>query len=175
MSAAQTRFFTLYSSPLGPLLLLSDGEALTGLYMNERIDPPAGEQNDHAAPFTQVRQQLDEYFAGTRTRFDLPLNLQGTVFQQRVWGQLQEIPYGITWSYGELAKRLGDAKASRAVGLANGRNPVSIIVPCHRVIGANGSLTGYGGGLSNKQTLLDFERINLAQGPVPLAEAVLPI
>ncbi len=102
--------------------------------------------------------QLDEYFAGERTEFDVTLRLEGTEFQRRVWAGLLEIPYGETISYGELATRIGQPTASRAVGLANGRNPVGIIVPCHRVIGSTGALTGYGGGLDRKRALLDLER-----------------
>jgi methylated-DNA-[protein]-cysteine S-methyltransferase len=110
--------------------------------------------------FSEVENQLTEYFDGTRTTFELPLTMLGTPFQQRVWTALQEIPYGETISYGELAEQLGNPKASRAVGLANGKNPVSIIVPCHRVVGSNGDLTGYGGGIERKRHLLDFERVH---------------
>jgi methylated-DNA-[protein]-cysteine S-methyltransferase len=105
-------------------------------------------------------RQLTEYFAGTRREFDLPLRLQGTTFQTRVWRELSEIPYGQTWSYGQLAHRIEKPSASRAVGLANGRNPISILVPCHRVIGADGSLTGYGGGLERKRWLLAHEGLH---------------
>ncbi len=109
-------------------------------------------------PFVAVREQLDEYFAGERTAFDVPLQMDGSGFQLRVWRELREIPYGTTTSYGEIARRLGkSAAAARAVGLANGQNPISVIVPCHRVIGADGSLTGYGGGLERKRYLLDLE------------------
>jgi methylated-DNA-[protein]-cysteine S-methyltransferase len=110
------------------------------------------------APFASVRAQLAEYFAGTRQQFDLPLKLGGTPFQQQVWQELLRIPFGETISYAELAKRIGKPTGARAVGHANGRNPVSIIVPCHRVIGANGTLTGYGGGMDKKKWLLDWER-----------------
>jgi methylated-DNA-[protein]-cysteine S-methyltransferase len=113
-----------------------------------------------AAPLAAAIRQLSEYFAGSRRVFDLPLRMQGTLFQQRVWRQLAEIPYGTTWSYGELAKRIDNPSASRAVGLANGRNPISILVPCHRVIGADGSLTGYGGGLDRKRWLLAHEGLH---------------
>jgi len=109
------------------------------------------------ATFDGVRRQLDEYFAGQRTRFEIALDLAGTPFQRAVWQALCAIPYGITISYGALAQRVGNAKAVRAVGLANGRNPVAIVVPCHRVIGASGALTGYGGGLDNKHRLLALE------------------
>jgi methylated-DNA-[protein]-cysteine S-methyltransferase len=111
-----------------------------------------------AALFGAAVDQLREYFTGQRTKFDLPMALHGTTFQRRVWAALQDIPYGGTVSYGQLADRIGQPTASRAVGLANGRNPISIVVPCHRVVGATGSLTGYGGGIERKQHLLDFER-----------------
>ncbi|MDR3671218.1 MAG: methylated-DNA--[protein]-cysteine S-methyltransferase [Holophaga sp.] len=118
-------------------------------------------------PLAPVRRQLEEYFRGERRAFDLPLALRGTPFQLRVWAELQRIPYGATISYGELARRLGDPNLTRAVGAANGANPVSIIVPCHRVIGADGSLTGYGGGLENKRALLALEKGLRGFGPVP--------
>ncbi len=117
---------------------------------------PAWKKSD--GPFATVRKQLKEYFAGTRQEFDLPWKMAGTPFQQRVWEELVKIPFGETISYGELASRVGNVAASRAVGLANGRNPISIIVPCHRVIGASGKLTGYGGGIQNKEWLLRWER-----------------
>jgi methylated-DNA-[protein]-cysteine S-methyltransferase len=153
------------------MLLTSDGVSLTGLYMVEHKYGPeiAGSWTwrDDATPFDEVKRQLSEYFSGRRTTFDLPLAPQGTQFQGRVWEELQKIPYGTTISYGELARRIGNANASRAVGLANGRNPISIIVPCHRVIGANGKLTGYGGGLPRKEALLAFEAAVMANGPQP--------
>ena len=154
--------YTTISSPIDDLLLTGDGERLTRLYMRPvdgsdwRIGP--GWRRD-AAPFADVESQLDAYFAGEREDFDLPLALHGTDFQMRVWEQLTRIPYGETISYSQLALRLGDPKLVRAVGLANGRNPVSIIVPCHRVIGADGSLVGYGGGLERKQWLLEHEAV----------------
>ncbi|MCW3098523.1 MAG: methylated-DNA/protein-cysteine methyltransferase [Chthonomonadaceae bacterium] len=153
--------YTYYDSPVQPLLLTSDGAALTGLYMVEhRHGPEVGadwiEQPD-ALPFAETKRQLAAYFAGQLTEFDLPLAPGGTEFQQKVWQELRRIPYGTTLSYGELARRIGNPNASRAVGLANGRNPISIIVPCHRVIGASGKLVGYGGGLSRKETLLTLE------------------
>jgi methylated-DNA-[protein]-cysteine S-methyltransferase len=149
-------------SPLGPLTLLASGGALTGLYLDGRAPSPAEaapEASDQDAPvLAEAERQLDEYFAGRRRSFDLPLALDGTAFQQRVWKALLGIGYGETVTYGQLADQLGQPTAARAVGLANGRNPVSIIVPCHRVIGSNGKLTGYGGGIPNKQRLLDLER-----------------
>ena len=152
--------FTTIESPIGRLLLTCDGTALTGLYMepSRKAQCTDGWAEDVAVPpLSAAVRQLTEYFAGTRREFDLPLRLQGTPFQQRVWRELTEIPYGETWSYGELAKRIDKPSASRAVGLANGRNPISILVPCHRVIGADGSLTGYGGGLDRKRWLLAHE------------------
>lgn len=154
-------FYTYYDSPVQPLLLTSDGTALTGLYMVEhRHGPEVGAdwaERPDAEPFEETKRQIAAYFAGQLTEFNLPLAPQGTEFQRRVWQELQHIPYGATLSYGELARRLGSPNASRAVGLANGRNPISIIVPCHRVIGANGKLVGYGGGLSRKESLLSLE------------------
>lgn len=156
-----TIFHTTYSSPVGPLLLLSDGRALTGLHTdNDKHRPaPAADwvRDDAAAPFAQVRAQLDAYFDGRLTGFELPLAPQGTAFQVQVWMRLCEIPFGETISYAELARRVGNPKASRAVGMANSRNPISIIVPCHRVIGADNSLTGYAGGLARKRALLEHE------------------
>lgn len=138
-------------TPMGPLLLTGDGGALTGLHFG------AGEE-DRPGDLAEAAAQLEAYFAGRLTVFDLPLRLGGTPFQQRVWDQLQHIPYGETWTYRQLAAAIGDPRATRAVGMANNRNPVSIIVPCHRVIGAGGSLTGYGGGLERKSWLLGHER-----------------
>jgi len=160
--------WTTMASPIGTLLLMGTREHLTGLYM-ERHDPApsaavqSGVRDDR--PFSQVKRQLEEYFAGTRTSFDLPIQPEGTEFQRRVWNALLEIPYGTTISYLELARRIGDEKAARAVGLANGLNPISIIVPCHRVIGADGSLTGYGGGIERKRWLLQHEAKHT---PLPL-------
>jgi O-6-methylguanine DNA methyltransferase len=157
-----TTVHTIVDSPCGPLTLVAREGALAGLYMTGQRHRPAqetfGPHDDDLSAFDEAARQLDAYFAGDRTRFDLDLALAGTPFQQRVWEALREIPYGETVSYGELAVSLGRPNASRAVGLANGRNPVGIIVPCHRVIGANGSMTGYGGGLDRKRWLLGFER-----------------
>lgn len=149
---------TIVESPIGDLLLTGDGEALTGLWMQEGPGGPrsaAGPRDD--AAFAAAREQLVEYFAGERTAFDLPLRPGGTEFQLRVWRALREIPYGETETYGQLATRIGHEGAARAVGLANGRNPIAVIVPCHRVIGADGTLTGFGGGLQRKRLLLDLE------------------
>jgi methylated-DNA-[protein]-cysteine S-methyltransferase len=153
-------YWTVVDSPIDPLLLVGDGTGLHELQM-EPHSPPAGAVRDDEA-LAPVARQLAEYFAGTRTAFDVPLTPHGTAFQQRVWMALRDIPYGRTTSYGELAAELGQPTASRAVGLANGRNPLAVIVPCHRVIGANGSLTGFGGGLPRKRWLLEHERAVLA-------------
>ena len=153
-----TTYYTYVESPVGPLLLTSDGERLTGIFFDyESVNVTAWVRSDDAAPFGETERQLGEYFAGARSDFDLPLAPSGTDFQRRVWTELTHIPYGVTISYGELARRVGNPNASRAVGLANGRNPIPIVVPCHRVIGANGTLTGYGGGLERKQLLLALE------------------
>jgi methylated-DNA-[protein]-cysteine S-methyltransferase len=152
-------------SLVGPLTLVATDGALSGLYMDMQRHRPSDETfgapgDPDSEPFASVAEQLAAYFAGDLTEFDMPLHLHGTPFQQRVWEALQEIPYGETTTYGELAVEIGRPSASRAVGLANGRNPVSVIVPCHRVVGSTGSLTGYGGGLDRKRYLLDFERKN---------------
>jgi methylated-DNA-[protein]-cysteine S-methyltransferase len=160
------RAHTVLDSPVGPLTLVAADGVLTGLYMDRQRYRPAEEtfgDRDHE-PFAEAAGQLEEYFAGRRTEFDLPLLLTGTAFQRQVWAELRRIPHGTTVSYGELAERLGRPTAARAVGMANGRNPVGIIVPCHRVVGAAGALTGYGGGLDRKERLLAFER---AGGPYP--------
>lgn len=150
-------------SPIGQLTLITDGTALTGVYMEEHKHAPTErgpERTGSAVPpvLDEAVRQLTAYFAGERTSFDLPVAAQGTDFQQRVWALLPTIPYGETATYGDLAKTLGNPGASRAVGLANGRNPVSIVVPCHRVVGASGALTGYGGGIERKQALLALEQ-----------------
>jgi methylated-DNA-[protein]-cysteine S-methyltransferase len=149
---------TVLDSPVGSLTLISNGAALTDVqFENPRYAyTPAPAGND--AILDAARRQLDQYFAGKLRAFDLPLAPQGTAFQQRVWQALLAIPYGMTRSYGQQAAAIGSPQASRAVGLANGRNPISIIIPCHRVIGANGSLTGYGGGMERKQLLLELEQ-----------------
>ena len=152
--------YRFLDSPVGGLLLARDEAGLRLIHFvdgRHRRSPPAEWQEDQTA-FDDVAAQLGEYFAGARRNFDVPLAPQGTPFQQRVWRALLDIPYGETISYGELAARIGQRTASRAVGLANGSNPISIVIPCHRVIGANGNLTGYGGGLPVKQQLLALER-----------------
>jgi methylated-DNA-[protein]-cysteine S-methyltransferase len=160
LTSARTRVHTTVSSPVGTLHLVASDGVLSGLYLEAQRHRPDetsfGPRDD--GPFDEVVGQLEAYFAGERTDFDLPLHLEGTDFQRRVWAALREVPYGTTWSYGQLAAHVGSPGASRAVGLANGRNPIAIIVPCHRVVGADGRLTGYGGGLERKQALLDLER-----------------
>jgi methylated-DNA-[protein]-cysteine S-methyltransferase len=155
------QYFMTFDSPIGKLFLSSDGEAVTGLYMDVPNSPLAGSAGSSRqavpSPLAAAAVQLAEYFAGERRAFALPLSLAGTPFQREVWRALTEIPYGETVSYGELARRIGNPRGQRAVGLANNRNPVSIIVPCHRVIGADGSMTGYGGGLERKRWLLAHE------------------
>lgn len=158
-TAQSTAVMSTMDSPIGTLTLTAEREVLTGVHMHEQRHAPvlSGtiERDDAAlAPFVA---RLQAYFAGELTDFELPIELRGTEFQRRVWASLQEIPYGETISYGELARWVGKPKASRAVGLANGRNPIAIVVPCHRVIGADGSLTGYGGGLERKVWLLEHE------------------
>ncbi|MFE9723978.1 methylated-DNA--[protein]-cysteine S-methyltransferase [Streptomyces sp. NPDC005794] len=163
-----TRQHTVIDSPYGALTLVAADGVLSGLYMTGQRHRPPEETFGvpDPRPFGETVRQLDAYFAGELTEFDLPLRLHGTAFQREVWAELVRIPYGETRSYGELADRLGKPGASRAVGLANGKNPVGIIVPCHRVIGASGSLTGYGGGLDRKQRLLAFERGAESEAPV---------
>ena len=154
---AETTYWTILESPVDELLLTSNGTALTRLTFSPFTVDPAWSE-DQCDVLDEAAAQLRDYFAGNRTNFDLPLEPTGTPFQLSVWHKLREIPYAETINYGQLATRVGNSNASRAVGLANGRNPISIVVPCHRVIGANGSLTGYGGGLDRKRTLLDLER-----------------
>jgi methylated-DNA-[protein]-cysteine S-methyltransferase len=178
-------YYTIFPSPIGPLLITSDGQSITRLFMacfsggptalagfaqdtsDARVglesfgfaQPPAWKQSGDLPILEQAREQLEQYFDGQRVSFDLPLAPEGTAFQRRVWQELTTIPFGKAISYGELARRIGNPPASRAVGLANGKNPISIIVPCHRVIGASGKLTGYGGGLDRKEWLLKHEGI----------------
>ncbi|MDA8322792.1 MAG: methylated-DNA--[protein]-cysteine S-methyltransferase [Actinomycetota bacterium] len=162
--AGAPRRHLVIDSPIGPLTLVAAAHRLTGVYMRSpRHDPPPADLGVTVRPgedhvLDAAAGQLAEYFDGGRTEFDLPVELDGTPFQRSVWQALRSIPYGATISYGELAGRIGQPSASRAVGLANGRNPVSIVVPCHRVIGANGSLTGYGGGIERKRFLLALEQ-----------------
>lgn len=158
-----TRTHTTTSSPLGELVLVTEDEALVGLYLPghlrgpapDRLGPPVDAAS--SAVLADTTRQLREYFAGDRTRFALPLRPVGTPLQQRVWALLTEIPYGRTTTYGELARQLGGPGLARAVGAANARNPISIVVPCHRVVGGDGRLTGYAGGLDRKRWLLALE------------------
>ena len=154
-----TRYLT-FDSPIGLLTLAGQGDCLTNLLMEGAAPPPAERSQwvEDMAAFPDVVAQLAGYFAGEHTGFDVALRPAGTSFQQRVWDALSEIPYGETSTYGEIARRIGQPGAARAVGLAGGRNPIAVIVPCHRVIGANGALTGYSGGLQAKQALLDLEQ-----------------
>jgi methylated-DNA-[protein]-cysteine S-methyltransferase len=146
-------------SPIGPLLLAGDANGLRLVHFSTGRRPKSPEPDwvEDRAPFKEVIRQLEAYFAGNLQEFDLPLVLDGTEFQILVWQNLRKIPYGETTSYGQLAKRIGKPEASRAVGLANGSNPIPIIIPCHRVIGSNGDLTGFGGGLPLKKRLLALE------------------
>jgi methylated-DNA-[protein]-cysteine S-methyltransferase len=155
---------TLIDSPVGTLTLVASDGVLSGLFMVDQTHrPPAVAFGDpDPAPFGAVIDQLGAYFAGERTAFDLELTAVGTPFQRAVWAALRRIPYGQRASYAQIAERIGRPRASRAVGLANGANPIAIIIPCHRVVGANGSLTGYGGGLERKQFLLDLEQRPIA-------------
>ncbi len=152
-------FTWLEPSPIGDLLLTSDGDALTGLYMSPHVRRPAITEPDaaHNVVFDEVVPQLRAYFAGELRTFAVATRPAGTPFQLRVWDELSRIPYGETISYAELARRVGSPTGFRAVGQANGRNPISVIVPCHRVIGASGKLVGYGGGAERKRFLLDLE------------------
>ena len=160
--------YTTVDSPIGELLLAGDGAGLQRLDMRggRRPIPIAAEWVRRDDAFVAARAQLDRYFAGELREFDVPLSMAGNPFELRVWAALLEIPYGETVSYGEIARQIGEPSAARAVGLANGRNPIALIVPCHRVIGADGSLTGYGGGLERKRFLLDLE-----SGVAPLIAA----
>ncbi|HEX9065544.1 MAG TPA: methylated-DNA--[protein]-cysteine S-methyltransferase [Streptosporangiaceae bacterium] len=163
-TAARPRAHTVIESPIGPLTLIAQDGRLAGVLMEmTRYTPEEQNRGEVVGPGDEpvldaAAAQLDAYFAGELTEFDLPLTMNGTGFQRTVWAGLQAIPYGQTISYGELARRIGQPSAFRAVGLANGRNPVSIVVPCHRVIGADGSLTGYGGGMERKRFLLGLEQ-----------------
>jgi methylated-DNA-[protein]-cysteine S-methyltransferase len=155
------KYFTHVDSPLGTILLVSNGSSLTGLYFvgQKYVAQPAEDwiQTEVAQPFRDAQRQLTEYFAGERRTFDLPLSFEGTPFQQRVWHAIAAIPCGETISYAALAKSAGAPGSARAAGAATGRNPISLVVPCHRVVGTDGSLTGYAGGLDRKRRLLALE------------------
>jgi methylated-DNA-[protein]-cysteine S-methyltransferase len=153
---------TVIASPVGSLRLQADDGGLTGIWFVGNGEPERGDL-DSDPVLRAAAEQLAEYFAGRRTGFELPLAATGTPFQRAVWDALQEIPYGRTWSYADVALHIGNPRAVRAVGAANGRNPLPIVVPCHRVVGANGTLAGYGGGLENKRILLDLESGALAR------------
>ena len=155
-----TIVWDVYDSPVGPLTIHASPRGLTGLFFPGETAPLDDGARDPGA-FADARRQLEEYFAGSRRVFTLPLLPRGTDFQRRVWDELLRIPYGTTVSYSELAARLGNLAATRAVARANATNPLPIVVPCHRVIGADGSLTGYGGGMHRKQTLLALEQTTL--------------
>jgi len=155
------QLYSLLPSPVGPLLVTGDEEVLTGLRFADGAAPPPSWRRDEGR-FREEARQLAEYFAGERTAFDIAVRLDGPAFDRRVWGALREIPHGTTTTYGEVAARIGAPGRARAVGSANARNPVSIVVPCHRVIGANGALTGYAGGLERKRLLLAHEGAILA-------------
>jgi len=154
------RCVRILDTPIGPLTLAGDGEALEGVHLpvGGRPAPPPGPWLCDPGAFAEAAAQLEAYFDGRRTTFDLPVRLRGTPFQEQVWHVLRSIPFGTTTTYGAVARRLGRPGAARAVGRANHANPVAIVVPCHRVIGADGSLTGYGGGLDTKAWLLAHER-----------------
>lgn len=156
--------YTTMMSPIGPLLLAGDDRGLRLVHFasGRRPKSPLPDWTEDKAPFKEVIRQLQVYFDGKLKEFDVPLVLEGTEFQLLVWRNLQRIPYGETVSYGQLAKRMGKPEASRAVGLANGSNPIPIIIPCHRVIGSNGDLTGFGGGLPVKKKLLALESRQLS-------------
>ena len=170
-----TRYATM-PSPVGELLLTATDAGLTRVWFEQHRHGTRAQhewaradgRGDAARVLDAARAQLDEYFAGARRAFDLPLAADGTPFQRRVWAALRDIPFGQAISYLELARRIGDVRAVRAVGGANGRNPVSIVVPCHRVIGADGSLTGFGGGTERKRWLLRHEGARLATGELSL-------
>ena len=157
-------FYTTIESPVGPLLLAGDERGLRRVSFEngKRTTPVQPDWKLDKEPFSEVIRQLQAYFRGELKAFDLPLAMEGTEFQLRVWNALRAIPYGETISYARLAERIGNPKAVRAVGLANGSNPIPIIVPCHRVIGSDGSLTGFGGGLSTKKMLLELENKQLS-------------
>lgn len=173
---ARPAFYGLQPSPIGDLVLIGDGIALTELYLpgSPQASTLPADAVRQDAPFRQVALELEAYFAGELTQFGVPLAPHGTLFQQRVWSALLQIAYGTTTTYGQLASHLSHPSAARAVGLANGRNPIPIIIPCHRLIGAGGSLVGYGGGLERKRWLLDLEargsRVSVDSAPGCLAE-----
>lgn len=154
-------YYTTMRSPIGTLTLSSDGDSLTGLHMGP-YEPPPGSVRDRA-PFADAKEQLEAYLAGDRASFDLRLAPAGTPFQMKVWKALRAIPYGEVRSYGDIARSIRNPRAVRAVGRANGANKIAIVIPCHRVIGANGTLTGFGGGIERKARLLEIEGLSFAR------------
>ena len=168
-----TTYYHYHKTPIGNLLLAGNGDYLNLLGFPEgtMARRHQGGWKKDRKPFEEVKFQLDSYFASELQVFDLPLELAGTGFQKIVWKMLTEIPYGETWSYGELARHIGRPKASRAVGAANGLNPIPVIIPCHRVIGSDGKLTGFGGGIKTKEYLLNLEN-NVIAGIVDTAFCV---
>jgi methylated-DNA-[protein]-cysteine S-methyltransferase len=163
-TATENTYDLALESPIGTLVLRGDDRTLVQLFLPSQRPRPRRSAGAVPVPLREAARQLDEYFAGSRRTFSLDFELEGTDFQRRVWLALAEIPYGETISYGELARAVGHPNAYRAVGSANGANPLAIILPCHRVIASDGSLGGYGGGLATKQTLLDLERSVAAGG-----------
>ena len=170
--------YTILETPVGSLLALGDGEFLTGLFMHGRPHAPGRELWGTSDPrsFAPLASQLRAYFAGEIQGFDLPIRLSGTDFQRCVWAELEKIPYGETRSYLDVARAIGRPRGARAVGSANGQNPISIVVPCHRVVGASGSLTGYAGGVDRKRWLLAHESSHRAhpEDPRALAAPIAP-
>lgn len=150
-------YYAITKGPLGKMQVVWNDDGITHIDFEDEMPEPQSEWKKVSASKSEAVLQLNEYFSGKRKDFKLPLAPAGTDFQQKVWKALMDIPYGTTTSYGELAKRIGRPKASRAVGAANGQNPVAIVIPCHRVIGSNGKLTGYAGGLHRKEALLNLE------------------
>lgn len=155
---SSTTFYELIASPIGPLLLIADEKLRAIRFHGDQHEPPPGSRAGSSAVIERAAHQLAEYFGGKRHSFDLPLGPRGSAFQLAVWRLLPEIPYGTTTTYGDIATRLGQPSAARAVGSANGANPLPIVVPCHRVIGRSGALVGFGGGLETKAALLSLER-----------------
>lgn len=150
------KYYYVYDTEIGPISLVEGDKHITNLtFGGEAVE---GLELKETTLIKEAKRQLDEYFGGRRMIFDLPIKLEGTEFQKKVWQALEEIPYGMTYSYGQIAEKIGNPRAARVVGLANNKNPVSIIIPCHRVIGKDGSLVGYGGGLKIKEFLLDLEK-----------------
>lgn len=170
-------YFDRIASPLGPMVLASDGDALTGAWFDgQRHQPPVGPESRRQGDLPILRRaaaELADYFAGERTAFDLPLAPAGTPFQRSVWAAIADVRYGETIAYRDLAARVGRPQGVRAAGAATGRNPLSIVIPCHRIVGADGALTGYAGGLVRKRSLLELERAVVTDAPAPRAAGEL--